>query len=100
MMFGRLLTDARSMMPGAMAGAKKLGSRKAIAASRGGQFVKRHPYGTAALAMGPGYGMVSFSRNRPGAQRSRRNQNDYYLRRVRSGQQSNLLARSMGGMTG
>jgi len=59
-------------------------------------FMSRHPVATAAgiYTAGSAYHQL------PGAQKSRRNQSDRYLRRVRQHQQSTALARLVGSSTG
>lgn len=59
-------------------------------------FMARHPYMTAGLA----YGVGSSYNRLPGSNRSRGNQNDPYLRRIRSHQQSTALSRLVGSSTG
>lgn len=90
-MMGNIVADAKR--------ARSMMRLRTIKSSGAGKFVRRHPYATLGLAAGPGYGAVSGFRNLPGAERSRRNQEDPYLRRIRTQQQSTLFARSMGGMT-
>lgn len=100
-MLGKILRDAQELGDKTIPIAKRAAQGgAAIRGSRPARWMGRHKVATGLIAAGPGYGMVSSYRNLPGRRRSTRNQNDWYLNRVRSGQSSGFVARSIGGMTG
>ena len=83
---------ARGVTMARHAAAVQRGSR--VANNRAVGWMARHPVATTAIAAGPGYGLIAPQRNA-----SQRNQNDWYLRRMRRSQQSSMVGRSIGGMT-